>query len=657
MSTELLCQLSDEARNDARIVHFMNFLGVESYDELVRRSSAEIEWFNSELLRYIDLRFYRPFDRVVDLSRGKEFARWCIGGVSNLVLNCIDKHRGTPVWGHTCLLWEGEDGSTRTYTYAELDAEICRLAGALRSLGYGRGDVIGLYLPMIPETFVAFFAIVKIGAIAMPLYSGFGAEALATRLTEGGAKAVVTANATLRRGEPSVMKPILDEAVGSTPSVRHVVVVRRLDSVDTPMRNGRDLWWHELIDAQPSTAETERMPADSPAVLLFTSGTSGVPKGAIYTQVGFVAKQALDMTICADFRPDDRWMWMSDMGWMVGAMTAVVPTYSGASFVIAEGTPDFPTPDRFWRLAEDYRVSYLGMAPTLVRSLMRRGVLDVQDREFADLRMIFSGGEPWTATPWNWLFDNVCRRRVPILTGSGGTECGGSLVIGTPIHPMRPGAIGGPAPGMGTDVVDAAGNSLGPNEVGELVMRSPSIGLTAGLWNDPDGERYLASYWQKIPSMWVHGDWAMHDDAGLWYVLGRSDDTINVAGKRTGPSEIENVLLETGEVSEAAAVGMPDSVKGTAIACVCIPMPGKDADSCLVERLGDAVAHGMGSSYRPKAVLLVDDLPRTRNQKIMRRVVRSAFTGEDPGDLSALVNPDAIEKVRTAFRALAGGDR
>jgi acetyl-CoA synthetase len=440
--------------------------------------------------------------------------------------------------------------------------------------------------------------------------------------------------------------------VGDAPCVEHIIVLRHLDEADCAMRSGRDLWWHEVVENQPPFAETERMPADSPAVLYFTSGTTGLPKGAIWTQVGFVAKQALDKGILGDFRPEDRWMWLSDMGWMVGATTAVAPTYHGGSIVIAEGVPDFPTPDRFWRLVEQYRVSYLGVTPTLIRSLMRRGVEDVQHREFADLRMIFSGGEPWTETPWKWLFENVARRRMPILTGCGGTEIGGSLVIGTLLHPLRAGAIGGPAPGMGVDVVDDAGNSLGANEVGELVLRSPSIGLTAGLWKDPDGSRYLESYWRTIPGMWVQGDWAMHDDAGLWYVLGRSDDTIKVSGKRTGPSEIENVLLETGKVSDAAAIGVPDPVKGAAVVCVCVPMPGEVADARLVEELREAVARGMGNSYRPKTVLLVSDLPRTRNLKVMRRVIRAAFTGEDPGDLSALVNPEAVEEVTRAVGAL-----
>ncbi|MFO1188689.1 MAG: AMP-binding protein [Alphaproteobacteria bacterium] len=638
---------SEDLKANAKITQFMRALGVPDYDTLKKRADADVAWFYDALLRYINFRFYQPYDKIVDLSRGAANAQWCVGGVTNFVLNCLDKHRGTPTWNKTYLLWEGEDGRKREYTYAEFDAEVCRFANALRGLGYGKGDVISLYLPMIPETFIAFFGIIKIGAICMPLFSGFGEAPLLTRLNEG-AKAVVTVDGTWRRGQPGPMKSVLDVALAQAPSVKHVFVVRHLgDALPVTMTKGRDLWWHDVVAGQPTDARTEPMPANAPAVLLFTSGTTGKPKGAIYDQVGFIAKQALDMGLCTDFRDTDRYMFLSDMGWMVGAMTAVIPSFHGGSFVVAEGAPDYPDSDRFWRLADSYGVSYLGLAPTVVRTLMRYPIEEVRRYHFDKLRIIFSGGEAWTETPWSWLFENVCKRRVPILNGSGGTECGGCIVVGTLLHPLKPGSIAGPVPGMGTDVVDDGGKTLGPNQVGELVLRVPSIGLTRGLWNDPEGARFRETYWENIPGLWVHGDWTMYDEDGLWYVLGRSDDTIKISGKRTGPSEIEGLLMETGQVSDVAAIGIPDPIKGSTLICVCVPMPGVTVDASLQNHMAEAVTKSMGRSYRPKAVVFVSDLPRTRNMKIMRRVVRAVFTGKEPGDLSALVNPEAVAALKT----------
>ena len=642
---------SEEVRAKARLTHFIKALGMQDYPSLLKRSVEEPEWFWEAVLRYIDFRFYQPYQRILDVSGGIERARWCVGATSNFVLNCLDRHRGTPTWAKTYLLWEGEDGRTRQYTYAEFDAEVCRFANGLKALGIGKGDVVGLYMPMVPETFVAYFATIKIGAISMPLFSGFGDAPLATRLNDGEAKVVVTVDGTWRRGKPGPMKPVLDVAVAHAPSVQHVITVKHLGermekSAPVAMTPGRDLWWHDFVAGQAADCVTEPMPVESPAVLLFTSGTTGKPKGAIYTQINFIVKEVLDYGICTDFGPDDRWFFLSDMGWMVGSMCAVVPMYHGGSMFIAEGAPDFPTTDRYWRMVDQFQVTYLGLAPTVVRSLMRCDIAEVQRYRFDKLRIIFSGGEPWSDTPWNWLFDNVCHGRVPILNGTGGTEVGGCIAVGNLLSPLKPGSLSDAALGVGADIVDDQGRSLGPNQVGELVLRVPSIGLTPGLWKDPGDERYLESYWRTIPGMWRQGDWAMRDEDGLWFILGRSDDTIKISGKRTGPSEIEGLLLETGKVSEAAAIAVPDPVKGSALVCVCVAMPGVTPDDAVRAQLREAVSRGMGRSYQPKDVVFVSDLPRTRNMKIMRRVVRSVFTGEDPGDLSSLVNPEVVTELQ-----------
>ena len=642
---------TQEVRDTARLTHFMKALGTPDYVTLLQRSVAEPEWFWAALLRYIDFRFYTPYEKVLDVSGGIERARWCVGATTNFVLNCLDRHRGTPAWSRTYLVWEGEDGRTCQYTYAEFDAEVCRFANGLKGIGIGKGDVVGLYMPQVPETFIAYFAIMKIGAICMPLFSGFGDAPIATRLSDGEAKAVVTVDGTWRRGKPGAMKAVLDAALAHSPTVKHVIVVRHLGehmekAGPVTLQPGRDAWWHDFVAGKSADCATEPMPVDSPAALLFTSGTTGKPKGAIYTQMNFIVKSVTDYGICTDFGPDDRWFFLSDMGWMVGSMCAVVPTYHGGSLFIAEGAPDFPDTDRYWRMVDQHQITYLGLAPTVVRSLMRNDIAEVQRYRFDKLRIIFSGGEPWSDTPWNWLFDNVCHGRVPILNGTGGTEVGGCIAVGNLLAPLKPGSICAAALGVGADIVDDGGNSVGPNQVGELVLRVPSIGLTPGLWKDPGDERYLESYWRHIPGMWRQGDWAVRDDDGLWFILGRSDDTIKISGKRTGPSEIEGLLLETGKVSEAAAIAVPDPVKGSTLILVCVAMPGVAVNDAVRRELSDAVTNGMGRSYRPKDVVFVSDLPRTRNMKIMRRVVRSVFTGQDPGDISSLVNPEVVTELQ-----------
>jgi acetyl-CoA synthetase len=356
-----------------------------------------------------------------------------------------------------------------------------------------------------------------------------------------------------------------------------------------------------------------------------------------------------DMHICADFRSSDRFFFMSDMGWMVGAMCACIPSYFGGSLLVAEGAPDYPDTGRFWRLLQDHRVTYLGVAPTLIRGLMRYGNEEVESFDLSALRIAVSGGEAWTEAPWRWFFEHVCKGRLPFINIVGGTEVGGCNLIGTLHHPLRPGSFGMRALGVGADIVDDAGTPVGPGEVGELVLRNPNIGFTKSLWRDD--ARYLESYWQTLPGLWVHGDFATRDADGLYYILGRSDDTIKVSGKRIGPSEIETLLTGTGKVSEAAVIGVPDELKGSAIVCVCVAMPGVVADAALEDQLSAAVVAGMGSSYRPKQVLLVNDLPKTRNMKIMRRVVRSVLSGDSPGDLSSLVNPEAVLELQRLLSA------
>lgn len=641
---------SPELLAQSNLTAFLHRTGEPSLDALTAHADADPAWLMQQVFEFCDFRFFKPYTQMLDTSRGIEWARWCVGGTTNVALNCLDRHRDTPTWDRVYLVWEGEDQrAQRSLTYRQFDAEVCRLAGALKELGVGQGDRVGLYMPNLPETFIAFFAVMKIGAVVMPLFSGFGPQPLVARLNDGEARVVLTVDGTWRRGAPGAMKSVLDEALVSVPSVAHVLVLKHLgDALACPMTADRDHDWTQAISRQPTELATAEMPADAPAVLLYTSGTTGKPKGCVWTHVSFLGSMVTrDMHICADFRSSDRFFFMSDMGWMVGAMCACIPSYFGGSLLVAEGTPDFPDTGRFWRLLQDHKVTYVGVAPTLIRGLMRYGDKEVGGFDLSALRVTVSGGEAWTEAPWRWFFEHVCKKKLPFLNIVGGTEVGGCNLTGTVHHPLRPGSFGMRGLGVGADIVDDSGKPVGPGQVGELVLRNPNIGFTKSLWRDD--ERYLDSYWRTIPGIWVHGDFAMRDEDGLYYILGRSDDTIKVSGKRTGPSEIETLLTGTGKVSEAAVIGVPDEIKGSALVCVCVPMPGVAADATLEQELSAAVVRGMGTSYRPKEILLVSDLPKTRNMKVMRRVVRSVFRGDDPGDLSSLVNPEAVAELQARF--------
>lgn len=651
-STSFIWTPPPELVAQSNLTAFLLAVGEESYDSLAAKAEEDPAWLMQEVIKFCKIRFYRQYDEMLDVSRGEAWARWCVGGTTNIVLNCIDKHRATAVWDQTFLVWEGEDRRERSsMTYRGLDFEVSRLAQGLHDIGIQRGDVVAIYMPNLPETFVAFFAILKLGAIVMPLFSGFGPAPIRSRLNHGEAKAVITANGTWRRGEVGALKSVLDTALERAPSVKHVIVARRDGiEIETPMQSGRDRWWHDVLESTGSMMATAEMQAEDPAILLYTSGTTGEPKGCVWTHIGFIGSMVTrDMIICGDFKPDDRFFFFSDMGWMVGAMCACIPSFAGGSLLIAEGTPDYPDTGRFWRLIADYKVTYLGVSPTIVRSLMRYGD-EVETYDLSSLRMTASGGEAWTTAPWMWFFEHVCKKKIPIINISGGTEVGGCIFTGTPNHPMNPGSFSRPALGVGADIVDLSGARVPDGVVGELVLRHSSIGLTKGLWKADD--RYIESYWSTISGVWVHGDFAVRKADGLYYILGRSDDTIKISGKRTGPAELEGILIATGKLAEAAVFGIPHAIKGSAIVCACVLMPEVEGNSSLVAQLSSAIVSGMGASYRPETILFLEDLPRTRNMKIMRRVLRAVLANEDPGDLSALANPEAVEHLRAKLANL-----
>lgn len=638
-------EASPDVLNATTLSRFLREHQLADFDALLKKADAEPHWFWDALLRFFAVRFSRPYTQILDTSGGIAWPQWCVGGETNLVLNCLDRHRDTPTWQKTAILWEGENGMQRHWSYAELDSETARLAGALRELGLGRGDVVAIYMPMLPEIAAAYFAIAKIGAIAMPLFSGFGPQPILDRLVDSSAKAVITVDGGWRRGKCVAMKSVLDNAALHAPALKHIVVLKQVGQ-ETPMQSGRDVWWSDIVQSQPPAAPTEMMPADAPVMLMYTSGTTGRAKGTVHTHCGVIGKNLLDVGLCLDLKADDRLMWLSDFGWAAGTKIVVSAPMLGATLVLAEGTPDYPDPGRQWRLVETHGVTLCGTVPTAVRQMMRQPLDVVRRHDLSSLRATVSAGEPWNEDAWLWFFEHVCGRRIPILNYGGGTECGGAILIGTFHRPLKPCAFGSAVPGVGADVVDSQGKTCPPGQMGELVMRQPSMGLTRGLWQDP--QRYVENYWQQIPGVWVQGDLARRDADGLWYMLGRSDDTIKIAGKRTGPAEIESVLMESKLVVEAAVVGLPDALTGASLNCVCVAAANAGPLDSLCERIAEVVATRFGAPYRPRRVLLVSALPKTRNEKIMRRVVRAVISGGELGDLASLVNPEAIDELRAA---------
>lgn len=626
-----------ELVEESNVKAFMDAEGFSDYRQMVEKSTEDIEWWWSKAVEWLNVEWFEPYDKVFDMSRGIEWTDWFPGGKVNVVYNALDRHRKRR--NKLAFIWQGEDGEVRKYTYLELYREVNRLANALKAYGVGKGDVVALYLPMFPETVVTLFAAMKIGAVAMPIFSGYSSAAIQTRLADSVAKVAVTADASYRRGKVTPLKPELDKALEGT-SVEKVVVVNRADA-EVEMKEDRDVYWDEIRES--SKCETVEMDPNDPALLLYTSGTTGKPKGVVLSHAGVMLQSSKEIFFNMDLKPDDVFLWITDIGWMMGPWQIIGCQHLGGTHVLFEGAPDYPEKDRIWAMIEEFEITQLGGSATVYRLLKRYGDEIVKEHDLSSLKATGNTGEPIDHDTWMWLLKVVGEERCPIINLSGGTEIFGCFLLPSPAMPLKPTTLGYPGLGMDIDVFDDAGNSV-RQQIGYLVCKKPAPSMTRGFWRDP--ERYIKTYWSRWKGVWYHGDWAYVDEDGFWFLFGRADDVIKVAGKRMGPAEIETIVNSIPAVQESACIGVPDELKGEVIWVFVTLKPGFSPSEELEKEIVDRIVKEFGKPFKPERVVFTPDLPRTRSGKIMRRLIKAVVAKQDLGDTSALENPDSLDKIK-----------
>jgi acetyl-CoA synthetase len=645
---------SEDYVQNANVTRLAKAHAIDGIAALRARSVADVAWFWGAVLDDLGITFATPHRRVLDLTKGIAYPDWFVGAELNVVDCCVTRWRDADP-DRIAVRHESEDGRTRSLTYGQLADEIARAAHGLRRLGVERGDSVALYLPMIPEAVVACYAVASLGAVLVPLFSGFASAAIASRLNDADVKAVVVADGTLRRGRAVNMLPQLAAALPHCPTVREVIVIDNIGAA-TDLDDDRISVtpWSKLVESDAELI-TQRVDAMHPLLLAYTSGTTGRPKGAVHTHAGFLVKTASEVAYSFDMGSDGVFCWITDMGWIMGPLSIIGTHANGASLVLYEGSPDMPDAYRLWDLVARHRISMLGVSPTLIRTLKGADLARIKSRDLSSVHVLGSTGEPWDPDSYDWLARDVFDGEVPVINFSGGTEVGGSFLAPYPVEPIHSCSLGGPSLGMDVDVVDDAARPI-RGQVGELVCRQPWPAMTRGVWKDD--QRYREAYWTRFPGVWTHGDYAMVDEDGQWFILGRSDDVMNVAGKRLAPAEVESALSTHPAVTEVAAVGVPDPIKGEAVWAFWVAREESASgisDDVVAAELKAIVSDQLGKPFAPSRIWRVSALPKTRSAKIMRRAIRAAALGVDPGDLSGAENPDAVDAIRqTVAEGTAG---
>jgi acetyl-CoA synthetase len=631
-----------ETIEKAQVTRLAAGLGLDGFDQLRAFSVEHPDRYWRYMMSALPIRWSKPYQDYVDLSEGAPFPKWFVGGELNWIDTIFES--GYPP-DRMAVIAETESGNVEKISYGDLRTRVGQFAAGLLALGIKRGDRVGLLLEMGVEAVVSFLAISHIGAIAAPLFSGFGAEAILSRLSGSGARALITTTGFHRRGRWVEISSTVQAVRGELPELRHIIV-KQAKGEASPIQDA--IAWHDVA-SHPAGGAASRMDANDPMMVIYTSGTTGKPKGAVHTHGGFPLKIAHDSAVHFDVGSGDVFFFPADLGWVAGALTMCSALMRGATLVTYDGAPDFPDWSRMSRIVEAHRVTHLGASPTLIRGFAANPALAMAGNRDS-LRLLISAGEVIDPEHMVWYQRNIGRGICPVINYTGGTEVSGALLGNVVVRPIVAAAFNAISPAVEVDVLDEAGHPV-RDQIGELSVLKPFVGMTQSFWNDR--ERYLESYWQQTPGVWTHGDLAIRTGEDVMFLLGRSDDTLKVAGKRVGPAEIEDVLLELPEVSEAAAIGVEDPVKGQRLVVFVVPSATAAIPAATLERMViAAVAERLGKPFQPSRVHLVAQLPRTRSMKVMRRVIRRVYANQDPGDLSALENPDAVGPIREA--ALAG---
>ncbi|QOS14101.1 acyl-CoA synthetase (plasmid) [Haloferax gibbonsii] len=646
--TSVVHEPSDAFVESTNVWEFMQEYDIGDYDDLLEKTNGDVEWFWDELVDYLGVEFYEDYDRVRDDSDGPQFSEWYDGGKMNIAHNVVDRHAAVDNErrNKVATIWEGEQGDVREVTYHELHRQSNKVANALEERGIKTGDTVGLYMPMVPEVVSILYGCFKVGAIAVPIFSGFGVDATATRIADSECSVLFTGDGFSRRGGEITLKGTADDAIAEAGHVQHTIVFDRLGT-DIPWNDERDEWWDNAVVSQDDAFETKELDANQESMLLYSSGTTGIPKGIVHTHAGVQMQTAKEIYFGFDHKTSDRFFWVSDIGWMMGPWTLIGNHTFGGTIFMYEGAPDYPNPDRFWDMIERHRITTFGISPTAIRALRKYGNEWVENHDLSSLRLLGSTGEPWDPESWMWFYENIGGSEAPIMNISGGTEICGCFLMPMPIQPLKPCSLGGPGLGMDIDIVDSDGNSVvDSNERGYLVARDSCPSTTKSLWSGD--ERYLQEYWSTWDDLWDHGDWAQKDEDGFWFLHGRADDALNVAGRKVGPAEIEGVLIKHDAVNQAAAVGVPDDTTGTAVVTYVVLEDGVEESDELRDELRALVGEEHGKPFRPRELLFVSVFPKTQSGKIIRRAISSIYQGGDLGDMSSIENPGSLDEISSA---------
>ncbi|MDT8448017.1 MAG: acetate--CoA ligase [bacterium] len=613
----------------------LDYATVKEYENLYQRSITDREGFWTEQAETLD--WYKKWDKVLD-DTNKPFYKWFVGAKTNIIHNAIDRHLQTANRNKVAVIWEGEPGDVRTFSYHALNREVSRFANILKAMGVKKGEIVTIYMPQVPELVFAMLACAKIGAAHSVVYGGFSADALSDRINSAKSRVLVTADGGYRRGKPTDLKSIANDAMQHCPTIEVCITVQRTGA-ECHMENDRDYWYHELYKLPVAgwKCETEEMDAEDMLFLLYTSGSTGKPKGLVHTHGGYQVYTSTTHKMVFDIKPEDRYWCAADPGWITGHSYIVYgPLINGTTLMLYEGAPNHPYPNRWWQMIEKYGITILYTSPTAVRGLMRFGESWPAKHDLSSLRLLGSVGEPINPEAWKWYHRVIGGDKCPIMDTWWQTETGGFMISPLPITPLKPGSATKPFFGNEVAVVDEAGNEVAPGKEGSLVIKSPWPGMARTVYGDDD--RFVETYWKTYEKQgwYTVGDAAKKDEDGYFWIIGRTDDVIKVSGYRLGTAEIESALVGHPAVSEAAAIGLPHELKGNAIHCYVILKSGIEKSEKLSEELRNHVAEHLGKIAKPDAVSFAEGLPKTRSGKIMRRVLKARALGQDEGDLSTL---------------------